>query len=222
MALSGPRRAPQTGKASELVVLVHGYGADGDDLIGLAAPLAEHLPGAAFVAPHAPYPCPGARFMWFPITDLDPRAMHQGVSAAAPLLHAFIEEELQRYGLAADRLALIGFSQGTMLSLHLALGALKPAAVLGFSGVLTGGAAPNRNLPPIFLAHGSDDPVIPVDALFMTAAALAASGGRVQWHITPQMGHGIGDDGLALAGGFLKLAFAGILAAQGPASSPLR
>jgi phospholipase/carboxylesterase len=202
--------------------MVHGYGADGEDLIGLAEPLSRLMPGAAFVAPNAPYPCPGARFMWFPITDLNPSAMHMGVTKAAPLLQSFIESELQRHSLTADRLALVGFSQGTMLSLHLTLGGLNPAAIVGFSGVLTGPAKPQENIPPVFLAHGTADQVIPVDALFMTAGALAAAGARVQWHLTPGMGHGIDEEGLSQAGSFLKHAFAGRLAAQGPASSLLR
>jgi len=223
MALSAARISPQNGKASTLVVLLHGYGADGEDLIELAGPLAKVLPDAAFVAPNAPYPCPGARFMWFAIRDLDPQAMHQGVTEAAPLLKAFLREELQRLGLGADRLILIGFSQGTMLSLHLALEGFGPAAVVGFSGVLTGPAAtPQQALPPFFLAHGGADPVIPADALFMTAGALAAAGARVQWHLTPGMGHGIDAYGLALAGEFLRLVLSGRSVAEGPASALLR
>ncbi|GAA0551751.1 phospholipase/carboxylesterase [Rhizomicrobium palustre] len=222
MALSGPRIAPKRGKATELVILVHGYGADGEDLIELAEPLSQALPGAAFVAPNAPTPCPGARFMWFPITDLNPRSMHAGVTAAAPVLKTAIEAELSRLSLGVDRLALIGFSQGTMLALNLILTGLKPAAVVGFSGVLTGMDAAPADLPPIFLAHGSADEVIPVDALFMTAGALGARGARVQWHLTEGLGHGIDGHGLNLAGQFLASAFAGTLAAEGPASSVLR
>jgi len=222
MALSGPRIPPKNGKASELVVLAHGYGADGEDLIGLAEPLSRLLPNAAFVAPNAPYPCPGARFMWFPISDLNPRAMHKGVTQAAPVLKEFIDSELARHALTPDRLVLIGFSQGTMLSLHLTLNGMKAAAVVGFSGVLTDETVPNADLPPIFLTHGTADQVIPVDALFMTAGALAAAGARVQWHLTHGLGHGIDDAGLTLAAGFLKMALAGRLAAQGQASSILR
>lgn len=221
MSLSGPRVAPKSGKVSALVVLVHGYGADGDDLIDIARPLSKHLPDACFVAPNAPYPCPGAGFMWFPITELHPAVLHRGVVQAAPVLREFIEAELKRLGLGPERLAVIGFSQGTMLALHLALEGLKPAAVVGFSGVLTGAATPQEGLPPFFLAHGSADDVIPVDALFMTASLLAAAGARVQWHLTPGMGHGIDETALEMAGSFLKYAFDGRLAAEGPASSIL-
>jgi len=221
MALSGPRVSPKSGKPNALVVLLHGYGSDGDDLIGLAEPLSQLLPRAAFVAPNAPMPCPGARFMWFPITELDPRAMHMGVVAATPALKAFIDGELLHLGLGADRLILIGFSQGTMLALHLSLSGLKPAAVVGLSGLLTVGGAAEQpmDLPPYFLAHGTADQVIPPDALFMTAGALGEAGARVQWHLAPGIGHGIDDNSLALAGGFLQLALDGRLATSGPAST---
>ena len=220
MALSGPHLSPKSGKATALVVLLHGYGSDGNDLISLAEPLSQLLPGAAFVAPNAPVPCPGAGFMWFPIAELDPHVMHKGVAATAPSLLTFIESELQRLALGADRLALIGFSQGTMLALHLGLSHLKPAAVVGFSGVLTG-EGPNKvpeQLPPYFLAHGTADEVIPPDALFVTARTLGAIGARVQWHLSAGIGHGIDDNALALAGNFLRLAFDGRLSAAGPAS----
>lgn len=222
MPLSGPRLSPRSGNAKALVVLVHGYGADGEDLIDLAKPLSQLLPDAAFVAPNAPLPCPGAGFMWFPITDLNPAALHRGVTESAPVLQRFLADELQRQGLDPEQLILIGFSQGTMLSLHLLLEGQKAAAVAGFSGVLTGPARPLDDPPPVFLAHGTADTVIPVDALFLTAGALAASGARVQWHLTPALGHGIDEAALTLAGRFLKSALGGRFAAAGPASSFLR
>jgi len=219
MSLSGPRHDPK-GKAAHLVVLCHGYGADGKDLIGLAPVLARLLPDAAFVAPNAPERCPGAGYQWFPISQLDPRLMHQGVVGAMPGLEDFVQAELARLALTAERLALIGFSQGTMMALQLGLHHLKPAAIVGFSGVLTG-APPQGGTPPVFLAHGGADPLIPPEALFMTAGVLGAAGVRVQWHLAAGLGHGIDDEGLALAGGFLSLAFAGRLAAAGEASCPL-
>jgi phospholipase/carboxylesterase len=222
MALSGPSRPAASGQTDSLVVFVHGYGADGNDLIGLAAPMADELPNTAFVAPDGPERCPGASRQWFAITELDPRALHQGVVGAAPLLRDFIAAELKRRDLTAGRLALVGFSQGTMLSLALGLGDLKPAAVVGFSGLLTGVPPPADHPPPVFLAHGADDPLIPPDALLATASALGAAGVRVQWHVSPETGHGIDDGALALATGFLKAAFAGKLAANGPICSPLR
>lgn len=220
MALSGPRLEPRSGKATHLVVFVHGYGADGKDLMGLAQPFAQRLPTAAFVAPDGPERCPGAGFQWFPITQLDPRLMHKGVTTAAPVLLEFVESELKHLSLTPDRLALVGFSQGTMLSLHLGLSALKPAAIVGFSGLLTG--TPTKGeAPPVFLAHGGSDPLIPPEALFLTAGALGASGVRVQWHLSPGLGHGIDENAIAMAANFLALAFAGRLAASGEAACVL-
>lgn len=208
MALSGPRLAAKSGKARQLVVLVHGYGADGNDLIGLGPALAQSLPDAEFVSPNAPERCPGAGYQWFPIYDLNPSAMRGGVERTAPILQSFIESELQRLALTAENLALIGFSQGTMMSLHLGLGALKPAAIVGFSGVLTGPVPPSSAFPPVFLNHGDADPVIPVQALAMTVQALEAAGVRVKSHVSRGLGHGIDDTGLTLARDFLVQAFA--------------
>src|SRR5690242_16907326 len=152
--LSGPRLPPARGSATHLVVLCHGYGADGNDLIGLAPFWQRLLPTAAFVAPNAPEPCSaGFGYQWFPISRLDPHEMARGVESAAASLDSFLESELARLGLAADKLALVGFSQGTMMSLHVGLRrAVKPAAIVGFSGMLAGELAPLApDTPPILL-----------------------------------------------------------------------
>jgi phospholipase/carboxylesterase len=215
VALSGPRLEPLKGPATHLVVLCHGYGADGNDLIGLAPHWQRLLPGAAFVAPNAPEPCPGAGFQWFPISRIDPEEMHKGVVAAAGLLEAFLKDELARLALPPDRLALVGFSQGTMMALHVGLrGAFAPAAIVGFSGLLTG-PPQFKNAPPVLLAHGGADTLIPPGALFVTAAALGAAGLGVQWHLSPGLEHGIDATEIALAGRFLSLAFGGRLKISG-------
>ena len=221
MVLNGPRLDPKSGKADALVVLLHGYGADGNDLIGLAQPLSRILPSAAFVAPDAPQPCPGARFQWFPISELDPQKMHAGVTSAAPALKSFVEDELRRLSLPARRLALIGFSQGTMLALHIGLAGLRPAAIVGFSGLLAGESIAD-DPTPVLLVHGGSDPLIPAEALYLTASTLGACGVRVEWHISPGLGHGIDDLGLSLATSFLALAFSGRLKSDGQASCALR
>jgi phospholipase/carboxylesterase len=218
--LTGPRVPPAQGAATHLVVLCHGYGADGNDLIALAPHWQTLMPGAAFVAPNGPEPCAaGPGYQWFPISRLDPHEIAHGVASAAPILNGFIESELAHYGLAADRLALVGFSQGTMLSLAVGLtrGA-KPAAILGFSGLLAGGIAPElgADCPPILLIHGDADPMIPADALFMSAGALGAAGAAVQWHLSAGVGHGIDETALVLGGTFLAMAFAGRLARVSP------
>ena len=133
--LSGPRMPPRAGgPPRQLVVLLHGVGADGQDLIELAPAMAAALPGAAFVAPNAPEPCDMTAFgcQWFSLRDRRPDALLLGVQAAASLIDAFLDAELERYGLADGQLALLGFSQGAMLALLVAPRRTRPlAAVLG-------------------------------------------------------------------------------------------
>ncbi len=217
--LNGPRLAPARGQATHLIVLCHGYGSDGNDLIGIARHWQDILPGAAFAAPHAPERCVQAAngFQWFSLSRIDPHETLAGVEAATPLLDAFLDAELERVNLPPERLALVGFSQGTMMALHVGLRRrVSPAALVGFSGLL---AAPEavpvlKNPPPILLLHGQDDQVIPDTALFAAAIALGAADMAVQWHRTPGLGHGIDQDGMMLAGRFLRDAFSGRLAVR--------
>jgi len=223
-SLSGQRLPAANGRATELVVLLHGYGADGNDLIGLAAHWQNRIPGAEFVSPNAPDPVPGAPsgFQWFPISRIDPHEMRNGVAMAAPRIEEFLDAELARLGLPPDRLVLAGFSQGAMLSLHLGLRrATPPAAIIGFSGLLATPPPEAGPYPPVLLTHGDADTVIPVNAMFAAATALGRAGVPVQWHLAPGMGHGIDQEGLTLAGTFLDLALRGRLKAQMPLSSPL-
>jgi phospholipase/carboxylesterase len=216
--LTGPRLPPARGSATHLIVLCHGYGADGNDLIGLAPHWQRLLPTVAFAAPNAPEPCAGAPmgYQWFPISRLDPSDMQRGVEAAAPVLENFLESELQRLSLPPERLALVGFSQGTMMSLQVGLRrAVKPAAIVGYSGLLAGRSdletlAPQA--PPILMVHGDADPMIPAEALFASAAALGEAGAAVQWHLSRGVGHSIDESGLLLGGLFLTMAFRGQLA----------
>ncbi len=215
MALSGPRLPPLRGKATHLVVLCHGYGADGHDLSGLAPHWQRLLPTVAFVAPNAPELCGagGAGFQWFPISRLDPSEMQRGVESAAPVLESFLDTELARLELPPERLALVGFSQGTMMSLHIGLRrAVKPAAIVGYSGMLAGEPpALGAGTPPILLIHGAKDPMIPPAALFATAATLGRAGAAVQWHISPGIGHSIDEVGLTMGGAFLAMGLRGVL-----------
>jgi len=210
--LDGPRLAPRHGRATALVVLLHGYGANGDDLIALAEGWQARLPAAAFVAPNAPETIPGmpGALQWFALTFRDPDELWRGVVAAEPHLNRFLDRELARLELGAERLALVGFSQGTMLALHVALRrSRQPAAVVGYSGLLAGpehiGAISGR--PPILLVHGEDDDLIPVEAMHVAREQLAAAGLKLEWHVRPGLGHGIDATGQWLAGHFL----AGIL-----------
>jgi phospholipase/carboxylesterase len=206
--IDGPRLPAASGKATSLVVFLHGYGADGNDLIAIAREWRRLMPDAAFVAPHAPERCmasPQGR-QWFPLTFRDPDERRRGVLAARPGLDAFLDSELARNGLSSDRLALVGFSQGTMMALHAGLRRkTPPAAILGYSGMLVSPEtlAETTGKPPILLVHGDRDDVIPVDALFAATEALGAAEIPVEWHLSAGLGHGIDGEGLRQGAAFL-------------------
>jgi phospholipase/carboxylesterase len=217
--LTGPRVPARSVKADRLVILLHGYGANGEDLISLAPHWQRLLPTTAFSAPNAPQVCPLAPggYQWFEITRLDPALMSQGVESGAPSLEAYIESELSRHSLQPSQLALVGFSQGTMMALHVGLRcAVPPAAIVGYSGALAGADRLSDEIkvkPPVLLIHGDADEMIPVQALHMAAQALGLAGIAVRWHISRGTGHGIDAEGLELGGKFLSDAFAGRLKA---------
>jgi phospholipase/carboxylesterase len=216
--IDGPRLAPKSSVTKQLVVFLHGYGANGNDLIVIGKQWRDLLPDAAFVAPHAPEPCPQAPQgrQWFRLTMADPNERWIGVNKARPALDAFLDAELARYRLEDSKLALVGFSQGAMLALHAGLlRAQAPAAILGYSGEF---AAPEaremgaqrvaRGKPPsVLLVHGSHDDLIPVDALFLSADKLAQAGIPCQWHLSLGLGHGIDGEGLVHGGLFLAQCF---------------
>jgi phospholipase/carboxylesterase len=212
--LDGPRLAPKSGPARQLVVFLHGYGADGNDLIEIGRAWQPLLPQAAFVSPHAPRPCGQAPMgrEWFPLTFRNPTERWDGVNAAAPVLESFLDAELARHQLAPSALALVGFSQGTMMALHVGLRrTTAPAAIVGYSGMLAlkndtdiEGYAPQiRARPPVLLLHGDADDLIPVQALIHATQALAALEVPVEWHISAGVGHGIDGEGLRHGGEFL-------------------
>jgi phospholipase/carboxylesterase len=216
--IDGPRLPARSGRAQQLVVFLHGYGADGNDLIEIGRQWQRWLPDAAFVAPHAPEPCGASPIgrQWFALTFRDPHERWRGVNLAGPALDAFLDGELARHELPATRLALVGFSQGTMMALHVGLRRTQaPAAILGYSGLLVfeEGKGPEtlaahlRSKPPILLVHGDQDDVIPVDALFLSIAALAAVEVPCQWHLSLGISHGIDAEGLRQGGLFLAQAF---------------
>jgi len=214
--LNGPRANPPGGaKARFLVVALHGYGSNGDDLMGLTPHWQPLLPGTAFAAPNAPEPSPGAPggYQWFPISRIDPDAAYAGACAAAPALNRYLDQELARHGLDDRALALVGFSQGTMMALHAGLRRkVPPAAIVGFSGMLAGPdrlAAEMTVHPPIMLIHGDQDDLLPHALMFHAAQMLGGAGLAVQWHVSHGVGHGIGPDGVSIAGRFLADAFQG-------------
>jgi phospholipase/carboxylesterase len=208
--LDGPRRPARSGRTRALVVLLHGYGASGHDLIDLADLMADALPDAAFAAPHAVerMPFPGAEgYQWFQLSTLAPDELAEGTRRAAPSLDAFLDRELATTSVPPERLALVGFSQGTMMALHVGLRrARAPAAIVGLSGVVAAGAelaAEIASRPPVMLVHGSADDVIPVAALHLTREVLAGAGISVDWHVRDGLGHGIDEEVVRMTAQYL-------------------
>lgn len=220
VALDGPRIEPRSGgPVRQLVVFLHGYGADGNDLIDIGRAWQGLLPHAAFVSPHAPQPCAQAPMgrQWFALTHREPHERWTGVNAAGPSLEGFLDAELARRSLPPSALALVGFSQGTMMALHVGLRrATGPMAIVGYSGMLvlpTDGkleqiASEIRAKPPVLLVHGDQDDMIPPQALFHATQGLAALDIPVEWHLSQDVGHGIDPEGLRHGGEFLARRFA--------------
>ena len=209
-ALEGPRFGPAAGGAPQsLVVLLHGLGADGNDLISLAPYWARALPHTAFVSPHAPFPCDMAPYgqQWFSLQDRSPAMILAGVKAAAPILDAFIDAELRQHGLTDDKLALVGFSQGTMMSLYTAPRRARAiAGVVGYSGALVGAdllLQEAKSKPPVLLVHGEADDIVPFQAMAAAAQGLRAVGIQIETVARPGLPHSIDDVGLTRGGTFL-------------------
>ncbi|MEE9389528.1 MAG: alpha/beta fold hydrolase [Paracoccaceae bacterium] len=211
--LESARRGPAQGQAKQVVVFLHGYGADGNDLLGLANPLEPHMPDTAFVAPNAPEQCVGnpMGFQWFPIPWLDgsseeesARAMQAGVAD----LNAYLDQILLDEGLSADRMILLGFSQGTMMSLHVAPRRVPAVAgVVGFSGRLLEPESLAEDVvarPPVLLLHGDQDEMVPPASMPDAAQALAENGFDVITNVMEGTGHGIDPNGLSMALAFMR------------------
>lgn len=225
-ALQGPTHAPASGKApTAAVVLVHGYGASGDDLIGLAPFFASALPHAIFYSPNAPDPWEGGMMggrQWYSLAGFDPeaigrdplrmgetfRAMNERVVKAAVRLDLFLDQIMAAHGIAANRLAFLGFSQGTIMSLHVGLRrAEQLGAILGFSGALSAAdklPAEIKTKPPVALVHGAADPVIPARATVETEKVLKSLGVPCQTLVIPGLQHGIDNAGAQFGAQFLK------------------
>lgn len=207
------RRGSTSGEDSSVVMFLHGYGADGNDLLGLAEPLAPHMPDTVFIAPNAPDRSMAnpLGFQWFPIPWIDgssEAAAGEGLLRAARRLDAFIDKVLADEGLSPDRLILFGFSQGTMMSLHVAPRRADPVAgIVGFSGrLMMADALAHETLsrPPVLLIHGDADDVVPFGEMQAAANALQEAEFDVYGHVMQGTGHGIAPDGLSVALTFMK------------------
>ena len=208
--LTGPALPPVSkGKPQQIVVMLHGVGADGNDLISLAPLLAQALPDALFVSPDGPqaYDMAPMGRQWFSLQERSMAAMLAGVQSSAPILDKFIDLLLQTHDLSENRLALFGFSQGTMMGLHVALRRQnRIAGMVGFSGMLIGSeilAAEITSYPPILLVHGEEDEIVPYQSLAITHQALEAVNVKVAIENRPGLGHGIDAQGIKVATEFL-------------------
>ena len=212
--LNAQRREALSGETRSVVVFLHGYGANGADLLGLADPLGEHLPDTLFVAPDAPEACAGAPFgyQWFPIPWIDGSSEEEaarGMQAAVQDLNAFLDGILVDEDLLPEQMVLLGFSQGSMMSLHVAPRREDPVAgVIAFSGrLLQPDLLPDETVSrmPVLLVHGDADDVVPVQSLPQAAQALQDAGfTEVFAHIMKGTAHGIAPDGLSVALAFMR------------------
>jgi phospholipase/carboxylesterase len=209
--LSGPEAAPASGgPAKQLIVFVHGYGADGNDLISLAQYFAQVAPDAAFISPDAPYRCDGSPFgrQWYDVWMKDPEQRLAAIRSTAAIFDNFIIGQLDRHGLTEDRLVLVGFSQGTMMSLFAGpRRETSMAGIVGYSGRME---APERlkdeirSRPPVVMVHGDSDELLAVSEMETAAAALGESGVEIETHVRPGLGHGIDEEGIRIGLEFVK------------------
>ena len=210
--LESSRKASKSGEDNSLVIFLHGYGADGADLLGLADPLSEHLPDTVFVAPNAPEQCTGnpMGYQWFPIPWIDGSSEEEserGMTQAVDDLNAYVDATMEEEGVSEAETILVGFSQGTMMALHIA-----PRREDQFAGIV---AFPGRLLrpelladeakskPPVVLIHGDQDDVVPPISMPEAGDALQEAGFPVYGHVMKGTGHGIAPDGLGVALSFI-------------------
>ncbi|CAN5178628.1 alpha/beta fold hydrolase [soil metagenome] len=192
------------------MILLHGYGSNGADLIAIGQQWRAALPDTLFVAPNAPELCPGAPggYQWWALEGFSRQALAAGVARATPALDAFIDKELADAGLTDADLLLVGFSQGTMMALHAGPRRAHPiAGIIGYSGMLADvagleGATPSR--PPVLLVHGTADQVVPFAAMGEAEAQLRRQGFDVRTHAAPGLGHGVDPTGLDLGLAFAR------------------
>jgi phospholipase/carboxylesterase len=209
--LNGPSLAPLSGGApKQVVVLLHGYGSNGADLISLAPMWRQLLPDALFVAPNAPEHCPGAPggYQWWALHDLSRPALAAGARHAAPVLDAWLDGLLAEHALDESKMVLAGFSQGTMMALHVGIRRERPlAGILGYSGMIAGPSldpAEVRSKPPVLLIHGDADGIVPLSAYRHAHAELERLGFPLESHVSPGLGHGVDPAGIAMGAKFVK------------------
>ena len=212
--LSGPEIGPASGgPAKKIIVFVHGYGADGNDLISLGQHFAQAVPDAAFISPNAPYRCDGSPYgyQWYDVWMKDREERLAAIRSTAAIFDNFIDQQLARHELAEEDLVLVGFSQGTMMSLFTAPRRENPVAgLVGYSGRME---APDllkdeiRSKPQVVMVHGDSDELLPLSEMETAAAALRENGVAVDTHIRPGLGHGIDEEGIRIGREFVETVF---------------
>ena len=212
--VNGSSLQPLSGsKPKQIVLLLHGYGSSGADLIALAPHWRQALPDTLFLAPNAPQRSHGAGHQWWSLAAFTPQALAAGAASAAPAIDAFLDRKLKQYDLTESDLAIVGFSQGTMMALHVGLRRKQAVAgIVGYSGMLTGApelAHAKITKPPVLLIHGAADPIVPVAALHAAKAELQKLGIVVSDHVSPGVGHSVDPDGLRRGGAFVLEALTG-------------
>jgi phospholipase/carboxylesterase len=211
--LNGMRQGATSGKATSMVIFLHGYGADGDDLMGLAKPLADYMPDTVFVSPDGPEVCGGNQEgrQWFSVPWIDNTSEEDavaGMKLAVEDLNVYVDDMVEKEGVTIEKTVIFGFSQGTMMALQMAPRRAQAfAAVVGFSGSLM---LPDDlreqviSRPPVMLLHGDQDEVVPPEALNKAEFALSTLGFEVYAFVMENAGHGIASDGLSVAAGFMR------------------
>jgi phospholipase/carboxylesterase len=209
----GPGTEQGNGHAPDsLVILLHGYGSNGQDLIGLAPYWVQDLPNAVFVSPDAPASCEmGFGYQWFSLQSWAQLSLLAGAEKAATTLNEFIDEQMKKYNVPASKTCVVGFSQGTMMALYVAPRRKDVlAGVVGYSGGLIGGEGlvgqSQISRPPVYLVHGEMDTVVPVATFFHAKETLKQAGFEVEGHTTPGMGHSIDEQGIHEGGDFMRRA----------------
>jgi phospholipase/carboxylesterase len=212
--LKGPSLAPASGEApKQIVLLLHGYGSNGADLLSLAPMWRRELPDTLFVAPNAPERCPGAPggYQWWALRSLNRADAAAGAARAAPAIDAYIDSLLAEHELAADRLLIVGFSQGSMMALHVGPRRERQiAGIAAYSGALADAgryADEIRTKPPILLVHGTADSVVPVSAYHHALTELRRLGFAVEGRTIAGLDHGVDEEGIRAGGAFARKLF---------------